>query len=403
MNKSSKFITAINYLFIYLVINYQLVVDYIILIDSAGYLLLLLSLVILILNSKQIASIQSTKPVKFWLFWCIYVTLNYYFHPFHSNELSILQIVRFVLYPLLTMTITVKEYKDNPVGLIKISAVALLSYALIGAYFETGVLYRRMDMESVLGNTYAIITSCSLFYLCLLQRTRRINMVLFVALTIIIFVVLAMSGTRKAFFGGGIMICFWILSMVNIKSVKTWLLTIVLAVCVLWGYDVLMEKTILGQRMEIYEEQQNNNLPIDAPEFLKIFGDRSYHYYYGWKQFVANPIFGLGLFQSQVDNRSGSRSYYLHTEYIAQLSDNGIIGFALFFMMYYWIGNNLLKRLKVDKRIGMIMIGGFAVLLFLNLTAWSWSFPHYFICLGVLIGYCQSEYELEIVRVYHRG
>ena len=388
--------TWINYLFLFLVINYQLVVSYITQFDSAGYFLLALSLVVLLLNSKQIKSIQNTKPVKFWLLWCIYVVINYYLHPIHTNEISFLRVIKVVLYPLLTMTITVKEFEENPIGLIKLCAVTILTYTLLGFYFDRGILFRIEGEDNVLGNAYAIITCFSLFYLTLLQRTKHINLVLFVVLVIVVLIVLAMSGTRKAFGAGLIMLVFWVLSIADINKARTWLLTVFLAFGVYLGYNELMQNTYIGQRMDVYEEQQSM-LPDEAPEFLKVFGDRSVHYYYGWMQFVEKPIFGVGLYQSRVEYKSGT-DVYLHTEYIAQLADNGIVGFAFFFALYFWIGKGLLKKRKSDKQLGLVMIGGFVVVLFLNLTAWSWSFPQYFLCLGVLIGYCQSDFDLESLQ-----
>lgn len=403
MIHSNKFITVINYIYLFLMINYQLVVEYVTHIDSAGYFLLALSLVVLLLNGRQIMDIQSTKPVGFWLLWCIYVVINYYLHPVHVNELSFLRLIKSVFYPLLTMTITIKEFEDNPIGLIKLCVVTILTYTLLGFYFDRGILFRIEGEDNVLGNAYAIITCFSLFYLTLLQRTKHINLVLFSVLVIVVIVMLAMSGTRKAFGSGLIMLVFWMLSIMVIKKTKTWILTLFVAVGVYWGYDVLMKNTFIGLRMEYYKEQQERNLPGDAPEFLKVLGDRSPHYYYGWKQFSKNPVFGVGLYQAQVENGKGTMVFYLHSEYMAQLADNGIVGFAFFFAMYFWIGKHILRKRKIDKQLGLVMIGGFVMVLFLNFTAWSWSFPQYFLCLGVLIGYCQSGYDLETLQTNRRG
>lgn len=402
MNNTSQFVTKINYLYLFLVINYQLVVSFITHIDSAGYFLLLLSLVVLLLNGKRVVSIQSTKPVKFWLLWCVYVIVNYYLHPVHVDNLTFLQLFRYVFYPLITMTITIIEFKNNPIALIKLCVFTILTYTLLGYYFDHGILFRIEGEDNVLGNAYAIITCFSLFYLTLLQRTKHINLVLFIVLVIVVLVILAMSGTRKAFGAGLIMIVFWMFSIIDKKNTRTWVLTLLLAFGVYWGYNVLMQNTYIGQRMEIYEQQQESQLPEEAPNFLKVFGDRAVHYYYGWKLFINKPIFGVGLSQSRIENLRGTSEYYLHTEYLAQLSDNGIVGFAFFFALYYWIGKCLLKKMKSNKQLGMIMIGGFVVVLFLNLTAWSWSFPHYFMCLGVLIGFCHSDYNLEYLQVYRR-
>ena len=397
MSSNDKWITRINYLFVFLVINYSLIVRYITHIDSAEYGLVLLSFAVFVLNASSFKALQLRKPIVFWLLWCVYAFFNYYVHPHDVNPMGVFVLYRKIFIPLIVMTVVVKEYKANSTKILWVCFITHAVYMLMGFYFDRGILYRIDEEENELGNAYAIISSFTLFYLMLLNRTKKINIVLFVLLTVVIMLALAMSGTRKAFGAGLIYLVFWLLSLLELKKVRSWILVAVFLLVGFWGYNQLMENTFMGQRMEYLEEQQENYLPPGAPKFLSVFGDRAGHYYYGWFLFLEHPLFGVGTGQARV-NQGFNTQVYTHTEYMAQLTDQGLLGFLLFAFFYCWIIVHLFKQYRNDKSVGVCMLGGMAALLFLSLTAWTWEFPRYFICLGVLIGFCNTTNEQSALQ-----
>lgn len=385
---NNRLATFINYLFIFLVINYTLIVRFITHVDSAGYVLIFLSILVFVFNARSFNSLQFRKPIIFWLIWCMYAFLNYYAHPHINISLSGVALYRRIFVPLIVLIVVVKEYQRNTNGLFWICFITHAVFMAAGYYFDRGVLYRDLGEENSLGNAYAIISSFTIFYLMLLNHAKKVPTVIFLVLAGFVVFVLAMSGTRKAFGAGVLLLAFWGWSQLNMKRIRSWVLVGVLIVVGLWGYDYLMENTFVGQRMEYLEEQQEKVLlPSDAPKFLQLFGDRAPHYYHGWLIFQSHPLFGVGANQANVNG------IYFHSEYIAQLADNGIVGFALFFALYLWVLIKLVIRNKKDKGFGRSMLGGLACLLFLFLTAWAWEFPRYFICLGVLVGYCLYGYD----------
>lgn len=391
---SNKFTVFVNYLFLFLVINYRLIVGYITHVDSAGYGLIFLSVVVLVLNARSFKTLQLTKPIVFWLIWCFYAFLNYYTHPHDVNPIGIFGLYRKIFIPLIAMTVVVKEYRDNETGLLRVALITYLMYAIGGYYFDSGILYRDLGEENDLGNAYAITVCFSLFYLAVLNRMGKLRMVWFLVLSAIVIIALAMSGTRKAFGAGCIMIVFWALSVFDLRKFRTWCFIAIFVYGGLKGYNALIENTYMGQRMEVLEQQQEMNLPPDAPQFLSVFGDRASHYYYGWELFQKHPLLGVGPGQTRVG------SSYIHSEYMVQLTDNGLIGFTLFFAFYWWIGIRILRQYQRNKSITICILGGFACILFLGLTAWIWEFPYYFLPLGTCIAYCKynSNETVEIKR-----
>lgn len=383
---NNKIVSIVNYLFIFLSINYSIFAKYISGIDSTGYGLIFLSVIIVCINSKQLLSIQSHKPIIFWFLWCMFAFFNYYIHT-HTNPIGFFWLYRKIFIPLITMSVVVKEYRDNPYKILWLCFITHIAYILGGYIFDTGILYRNLGEENELGNAFAITASLTLFYMILLNRCGKLGLVWFIILVFTIVFIIAMSGTRKAFGAGIILFIFWGLSIIDLKKIYSWLLIGILLIIGFKGYDYLIDNTYMGERMEILEKQQDEQLlPPDAPKFLYKLGDRAPHYYYGWLMFTKNPLFGLGVGQSRVGD-----NIYIHSEYMVQLTDNGIIGFCLFVLLYSWIVIRLLKCLRKKTSLTICMLGGLTTILFLYITAWGWEYPRYFIPLGIIIGYCQCE------------
>lgn len=91
--------------------------------------------------------------------------------------------------------------------------------------------------------------------------------------------------------------------------------------------------------------------------------------------------------------RETGSDYVLHTEYIVQLAEGGIIGFTLFLLFYVGIGKRIViswKNYKTRRTEIWLFIGAFGAILFVNITAWTYSFPHYFLIFGIILGYLES-------------
>lgn len=391
MKANDKLIMIVNYLFIFLAINYRkIIVRFITQIDSVGLLLSFFSIVVVFLNINKFKLLLRGKPIIFWFLWCIYAFFNYYLHPHTNISLSFFGLYYKIFIPLIVMTVVVIEYERNTVGLLWICLITHVTFMAAGYFFDSGILFRDLGKENVLGNAYAIISSFTLFYLVLLNRLKRIPSFVFLVLAFLIIFVLAMSGTRKAFGAGLLMLAFWGFSLLDMRRVRSWILLGVLIAVGLWGYNYFMENTFMGARMEYLEEQQESYLPDDAPKVLGLFGNRAPHYYYGWDIFLEHPVFGVGTGQGRVEE-SINLITYIHSEYMAQLVDGGLVGFLLFISFFLLVVVRVLRCQSHNSAIGRCMLGGVAVLSFLYLTAWAWEFPRYFICLGVLIGYGETN------------
>ena len=78
----------------------------------------------------------------------------------------------------------------------------------------------------------------------------------------------------------------------------------------------------------------------------------------GIEQFKKNPVIGVGLDCARYYT---GRGYYLHNNYVELLADGGVIGFALYYMMYAYIIYVLLKCRKVKSPQKTMVIIIFAI------------------------------------------
>ena len=74
----------------------------------------------------------------------------------------------------------------------------------------------------------------------------------------------------------------------------------------------------------------------------------------------------------------------LHTEYMVQLCENGIIGFALLMLFYYQLLKGLWKKHK-DGYSTAMCLGGLLMVLFLNLSTWTYNLHIAMIIYALLI------------------
>ena len=112
-----------------------------------------------------------------------------------------------------------------------------------------------------------------------------------------------------------------------------------------------------------------------------------------------SPLFcGIGLENYQA---VAHFKWRLHTEYIVQLAENGIIGFILYICFYVNIIKRCVKYVH-DRFVGSyiwVIMGGIISILFIALTAWTYSMSFYYACLGCAIAFTDEGFveqkELE--------
>src|SRR5690606_22005982 len=95
--------------------------------------------------------------------------------------------------------------------------------------------------------------------------------------------------------------------------------------------------------------------------------------------------------------RETGSAHVIHSEYMVQLAEGGLVGTLFFLLFNIGIGKGIYsawKRFPKKRPIIWMLIGAFGVILFIDITAWIYSFARYFMVYGIIIGYLQSfKYE----------
>ena len=85
--------------------------------------------------------------------------------------------------------------------------------------------------------------------------------------------------------------------------------------------------------------------------------------------------------------------YSLHTEYMIQLSELGLIGFILFLSFYFFIFKNLhrLRKLKIKKENIEIHLALLIILLLIITTTRMFVIWYLYTIVGVVIGFVNNQ------------
>jgi O-antigen ligase len=125
------------------------------------------------------------------------------------------------------------------------------------------------------------------------------------------------------------------------------------------------------------------------------FGDRGQFYVLGFELFKENPINGIGL--GNFINYHGS--LVLHSEYMIQLCELGLIGALIFAVFYIWIGKGLSFCWKYgpdNRKITEAYVAGLLIILFVGFVLFEYANPVIFILLGAIIAYIKN-YRRELI------
>lgn len=356
--------------------------------DGAGRIYMLLSLLVLIVNLNNIRFWSTIKiPSIFtWFVWCVYASIAWVVIGVNDSGLSpSVFLLNKIFISFFILYISCYESKHDPDGFSKMVLYAFILYTLIGIVFNDAGVARE---DNKMGNNLPLNALCmfaiaGIRYIKGWDKSRMffISLILF---TLTVFI----SETRKALMTELILILFIIYIKFKITNLKNivFLIVIIFGLYFLSGY--VFENTGIGDRFsnisQVGERYNTSDYAI-----LDLLGDRAYFYINGWELFLDNPIFGIGIrnFAHQMN-----ADLPIHSEYIVQLCETGIIGTILFIVFYgcYFKKLARMKNYPNEKNMRIFFYAWAAVMLFLSLTTWTYEFPRYFCITGFILGYCES-------------
>lgn len=391
-------LSTFNYIYIYWALLSMPINIAFIQFDGKGRILFVLTFLLFFANlfDRSFRKVAFEKPAIFWLIWCIYTVINSLVKGYHSEGLPhSFFLILYIVLPYVLMCIAAKEYTSNKIVFLTNMLVLFSIYALIGSIFiPIGYVQAQSGngFEGTLGNSLGLTSLFIILFASLLYSNNKLKkgwLYLFVIATLVLLVIAA---TRKALGAGLILVVFLIIAYFknNLKS----FVSLIAIVILFWGAAIYVKNnTYIGQRFatagEISEKYNpNHNF------FLSFVGDRVIFYINGWKLFKEHPVTGIGI--NNYKSVTGS-SLPIHSEYVVQLAECGLLGFTLFLLFYISLLRKIINKLKVcdeAKKEGIILLGAFSAIVFLDLTTWTYSLRWCFIAFGTIIGYIfESKYH----------
>lgn len=405
MNPRRSFITLFNLLYIFVRIVWPPFQIYYLRADGAGRTVLTLTILVVLLNLVELQRYKkafTTPAFKCWITLLCYSIFNSLVKGFDSEN-GVFSFFNYnYILPIVFLTITLLELSKDKQRAMKVIWIALVAYFILGLPFMERNLDERAVIEG-LGNMFPLHSIALLFVSAVLFIEGRIKTWHFVILAFFITIAILISGTRKAFGAEIIILLGVILNNRRRKDVWFYIKMILLGFVLLVFVRFSLSHSTVGQRMEEGEEidykvQLAENQHVN--DFLiKLLGDRSIQYELGLELFHQHFMTGIGLNNFKT---AGKIDLRLHSEYMVQICENGLIGFILLVLYYIRIGKALKKAKKrtTSKVVNMVSYGLF-VILFLNFTAWTYCQNYAMIVYAILLTYASQRPEYTNIPIQH--
>ena len=359
--------------------------------DGAARSITVLTIFLIIYLSlkKDFLKIAVSKPLIIWGLWVIYAFFNTMYKGF-EGELPVLSFLTLLAVPYILMVLISYLSLKNYHELINVLIVGFYLGLIIIVVLNNNSFEDERYGGEMNSNTVGLMSLVLMMFIYLKYFFKRISFNLFLIISGMPVVLIILTSSKTAF--GGLILLFFSHLVVNrskstIKNIFKSLAAIILLLIPL---NYLINNTELGERI-LNTTEAGEELGIDTGnEFLNKFGDRGLYYYFGWKVFEDNPVTGIGLnnYKSYMDEE-----YSLHTEYMIQLAELGIIGFTLFFIFYFSIIKNLLglRKMRIKRKSIEINLA-FIIILLLMITATRMFVIWYlYTVVGIVVGFVTKE------------
>lgn len=386
-------LSLLNRIYILYSILHPAIAQLIVSFDGSGRIYMLLSLTIIFFNINNVFFWKEIKkaPIFIWFTWCIYAAIAWLIIGKNPTELEpYVFIFNKIINSFIVLFLACYETHRNPKSFCKFVLNAYIAYALFGLALQ-GDVAEDTRMVGALGNALPLNCVCLMAVAAICYIKKWCNNKIFLFCTLLCTYIIFYSATRKAFFAEILLLLPLIYTKFNLK--KNFILAAILIICIWYISGYIMENTMIGERFNSLEEASDQWNTTNYP-ILNFLGDRAYFYINGWHLFLEHPISGIGLlnFKLAMDSQ-----HPIHSEYVVQLCELGIIGSTLYIAYI----TSIFKRIKQVRKIGekqlsLIFYAWIISLLFISFTTWTYEFPRYFLITGIIIGY--SNWKKENIK-----
>ena len=362
-------------------------------VDGAGRTLLLGSLFVLFANFPYFSQVNSIYRSRAFLCWAIIIffsMINTLVKGYVSEWGSLAFYQTNYIVPFTFLLILNLELDRDFDNCLKVIFSALCLYVFIGLLNFSGDDTGRFEAEE-LGNLLPLNAVCLIFVSCLRYIHQRISLFTIIIIFGLCLMIIILSGTRKALGASVILLLGFLITTTGEKKSLPYIHLIIFASLLYLGLTFIMENTVIGERLLTGSEQ--SDVTVSENKVLNwivktMLGDRATQYQLALLILPMSPITGIGIMNFMKVSGFHQR---LHSEYMVQLCENGIIGFSLLLLFYYWLFNALMRQKKLHGISITMPFFGLLAILFLNFTAWSYCTTFGMIFYGIILSYAYTD------------
>ena len=343
-------------------------------IDGAGRVPLLLMLLSCVFLGSGIGKVSLKKPLTLYILFAFYILINglvqesYLNYEGNGIYVMSVNILCPVLYLLVVSCIAYYDFDKT----LKWITWSFLLYCILCLFFG------QMTAEDRLGgdlNSNGMATYADFAFICILLQYMRGNRSLFsmLILSIIPIVLIVMTGSRTGFLLLVLIAFLSVLLFYRKGNAVSVLFMVAIAVVLVGGFLYVTSNTLLGERLKGSSTQLEGNL-YETGTIIDKFGDRGPQYYWSWPYFLEHPIFGIGLNNWR---KVSDFLYVFHSEWLVQYVENGLVALTTYLLFYFsLIFNSLSVSSQLqgsDKRTLRVLEFALASVFLLNFVSWTYN------------------------------
>lgn len=365
--------------------------------DGVGRIGWFMMIMAVFANGKSLSQIP--KIMLIWGVWILYNIVLSRIKGFDLGSVSFpIWAINSLIKPFITMLVAYNTFRMDSDRTIKSLFYCWLVFVAIGIVTMQGhtrdVMGEDVTRQSnEMGNTFINASIFLLMFAFYALNKGLIKINIFIVACLIEILAIVLSGSRKGMLS--IFIIFF-MSYVGKKtdmSLKQFVRISFIAMIAYLVVQIIMTYTVAGLRIQagLEEEEYADNW------FLSKMGDRAFMYDYGWELFLENPLTGIGLQNFRWQNALGIE-LALHTEYMVQICECGIIGSVLFLIFYYGMAKRIVLLLisGANKQETFVLLATFTGFLMMSFFAWTYSHIYFFLFFGFIYAVYDNNKSLVI-------
>lgn len=305
-----------------------------------------------------------------------------------------------LIYPFMILLVVYTEIIEGRSG--KVINVILCSYyawiLLLVVYMGRAVtIMERMTLEGIDSNDFGLVSSLVIFMLYLRIRYFNMNPTKGIMLAILPLVLIIFTSSRTAMGCVCIVVALIMIDYLhNLNFINFAKILLSLAI-IFGGFLYVQENTNLGKRIAYTTSQTENYRGLKTHTVLDKMGDRGVFYYYGYKAWKEEPVFGIGLGNFKTRNIFGG--LVCHSEYMVQLCECGIIGIFLYLLYLFMLWRRIryfpFSGIFLRKR---VLYGALIMVLLVDTFFWSYDRLYIFILYGLIIGFTSNKLHYQLMQ-----